>query len=87
MDEDERLAITPQNEPQQATIGYPGMLWQASDESNWIANYLKPALTSAGLSTQILGYARPLPGHRRRRRDDPQPSELGQGRRHVEPGA
>ena len=49
-------AITPQNEPEYAPNNYPGMSWAASDEENFIKNYLSPALVSAGLSTQILGY-------------------------------
>ena len=49
-------AITPQNEPLYAPNNYPGMYWAASDENNFIKNYLSPALASAGLSTKILGY-------------------------------
>jgi glucosylceramidase len=48
--------ISPQNEPQYATSDYPGMVWEAADESNWIKNNLKPALTSAGLNPKILGW-------------------------------
>jgi glucosylceramidase len=48
--------ITPQNEPEYAPNSYPGMLFAASDESNFIKNNLSPALKSAGLSTGILGW-------------------------------
>ncbi len=49
-------AITPQNEPLYAPTNYPGMSWPASGEDNFIKNNLSPALSSAGLSTKILGY-------------------------------
>ena len=49
-------AITPQNEPEFAPSNYPGMIWAAGDESNFIKNNLSPALSSAGLSTKILGF-------------------------------
>ncbi len=48
--------ITPQNEPEYAPSNYPGMSWAASDEDSFIKNNLSPALSSAGLSTRILGY-------------------------------
>lgn len=49
-------AITPQNEPEFAPTNYPGMLWAASNENNFIKNNLSPALANAGLSPKILGY-------------------------------
>jgi glucosylceramidase len=48
-------AITPQNEPGQGTW-YPGLNLPASDEANFIANFLKPALRAARLKTAIFGY-------------------------------
>jgi glucosylceramidase len=48
-------AVTPQNEPSNAPASYSGMLLPASDEATFIADDLAPALTQAGLSTQILG--------------------------------
>ena len=48
-------AITPQNEPSVAR-DYPGMSWSASDEADFIANHLAPALADAGLADiKILG--------------------------------
>lgn len=49
-------AITPQNEPEFAPNNYPGMSWSASNENAFIKNNLSPALASAGLSPQILGF-------------------------------
>jgi glucosylceramidase len=48
-------AITPQNEPGNATW-YPGLNLPATDEATFIANYLKPALRQARLKTQIFGF-------------------------------
>ena len=48
--------VTPQNEPTISPSTYSAMLWPASDEANFIANNLAPALTQAGLNaTKILG--------------------------------
>src|SRR5579864_1967989 len=49
-------AITPQNEPLYAPGSYPGMSWAASDESNFIKNYLSPALANANLHPKIIPY-------------------------------
>jgi len=49
-------AITPQNEPLYAPGSYPGMFWAASDESNFIKNYLSPALANANLHPKIIPY-------------------------------
>ena len=48
-------AITPQNEPGQAT-GYPGMVFPAQAEAAFIATSLGPALVAAHLHTRILAY-------------------------------
>jgi glucosylceramidase len=48
--------VTPQNEPGNATSNYPGMLFNPSDETNFVDNFLSPALSSAHLSTNILDY-------------------------------
>jgi glucosylceramidase len=48
-------AITPQNEPGNGTW-YPGLNLPAPTEATFIADYLKPALRSAGLKTQIFGF-------------------------------
>ena len=49
-------AITPQNEPGYAPDNYPGMLLPASDESNFIKNYLSPALNQANLHPRLIPY-------------------------------
>lgn len=49
-------AITPQNEPGYAPDNYPGMLFSASDESNFIKNYLSPALNQANLHPRLIPY-------------------------------
>ncbi len=49
-------AITPQNEPGYAPDNYPGMFFSASDESNFIKNYLSPALKKANLHPKIIPY-------------------------------
>ena len=48
-------AITAQNEPGQLTA-YPGMSMTETNEANFIADALAPALHAAGLSTGIYGY-------------------------------
>jgi glucosylceramidase len=48
-------AVTPQNEPGNPTL-YPGMDFSEPAESGWITNDLRPALTAAGLRTEIYGY-------------------------------
>lgn len=47
--------ITPQNEPSVTPGGYSGMTLSASQEANFVANYLAPAVSGAGLGTRILG--------------------------------
>jgi glucosylceramidase len=49
-------AITPQNEPENNTSGYPGMTLTSAQETTFIGSYLAPALKSAGLTTEIIGY-------------------------------
>ena len=50
-------AISVQNEPLNSMSSYPSESLSASEESDFIANYLAPALTTAGLSNvKILGY-------------------------------
>jgi glucosylceramidase len=49
-------AITPQNEPGYAPDNYPGMFFSAGDESNFIKNYLSPALNAANLHPRIIPY-------------------------------
>jgi glucosylceramidase len=49
-------AITPQNEPGYAPDNYPGMIFSASDESNFIKNYLSPALNRADLHPRLIPY-------------------------------
>ena len=49
-------ALTPQNEPDFAPDSYPGMLFPAGDESNFIKTYLSPALKQVGLHTRIIPY-------------------------------
>ena len=48
--------VTVQNEPENATKAYPGMLMSASQEVAFINSDLAPAFSSAGVPTQILGY-------------------------------
>ena len=48
--------ITPQNEPGYSPSNYPGSTWSATDEASFIQNNLGPAISSAGLSTKIIGY-------------------------------
>jgi len=49
-------AVTPQNEPLQATLDYPGMIMSEPAEAAFIARYLAPALRQAGLQARIYGY-------------------------------
>jgi glucosylceramidase len=50
-------AISVQNEPLNSTSSYPSEYLAASDESNFIASYLGPALNNAGLGTvKIFAY-------------------------------
>src|SRR5216684_477983 len=49
-------AITPQNEPLYAPGSYPAMFFPASDESNFIKNYLSPALNQANLHPRLIPY-------------------------------
>ena len=50
-------AISVQNEPLNSTSSYPSEYLAASDESDFISNYLGPALNNAGLGTvKILAY-------------------------------
>lgn len=49
-------AITPQNEPENWPADYPGMLVGATDEANFVAGTLAPALAAAGLHPAIVGY-------------------------------
>ncbi len=49
-------AITPQNEPGYAPDNYPGMFFPASDELNFIKNYLSPALNKANLYPRLIPY-------------------------------
>ena len=48
-------AITPQNEPG-VPSSYPGMEFPDQAEADFVAHYLRPALTSAGLNPQIFGW-------------------------------
>jgi glucosylceramidase len=50
-------AVSVQNEPLYSTAGYPSEYLAASDESTFIANYLGPALSNAGLgNVKIFAY-------------------------------
>jgi glucosylceramidase len=48
--------ITAQNEPEYSPSNYPGSTFTSTQEANFIANNLGPAIRAAGLSTGILGY-------------------------------
>jgi glucosylceramidase len=48
--------ISAQNEPEYSPSNYPGSTFTSTQEANFIADDLGPALKAAGLSTQILGY-------------------------------
>lgn len=49
------FAITPQNEPA-TNPSYPGMLFSAQEETNFIKNNLGPAFASANINTKILAW-------------------------------
>ncbi len=50
-------AVSVQNEPLYSTTGYPSEYLAATDESTFLANYLGPALSTAGLlSVKIFAY-------------------------------
>lgn len=49
-------AISPQNEPLNSTTAYPSESLPATDEANFIGNYLAPALKSASLAPKIIAY-------------------------------
>jgi glucosylceramidase len=48
--------ITAQNEPEYSPSNYPGSTFTSTQEANFIANNLGPAIKAAGLKTGILGY-------------------------------
>jgi glucosylceramidase len=48
--------ISPQNEPENSTTAYPSSTFTSTQEADFIANNLGPAMKSAGLSTGILDY-------------------------------
>lgn len=48
-------ALTPQNEPENPK-NTPSMVMTSEQEADFIANYLGPALTSAGLTTKIISF-------------------------------
>ncbi len=48
--------ITAQNEPEYSPSNYPGSTFTSTQEANFIANNLGPAIKAAGLNTGILGY-------------------------------
>jgi len=48
--------ISPQNEPEYSPSNYPGSTFTATQEADFIANNLGPAMKAAGLSTGILDY-------------------------------
>jgi glucosylceramidase len=45
--------VAPQNEPNYAQ-GYPSCLWNSSDYTKFVGQYLGPALTSAGNGTKVM---------------------------------
>ena len=49
-------AVTPQNEPLYCPTNYPGSSWDPASEANWVHNFLKPSLATAGLSPVVLGF-------------------------------
>ncbi len=74
-------AITPQNEPGNATQ-YPGMELPADREARLIASWLKPALSAAGLHPRIYGNDQGWSHGRDRVHEDPRlecsaPLDLG----------
>ena len=46
--------VSPQNEPNYAE-GYPSCLWDPTTYTSFVGKYLGPALSTAGLSTKIMG--------------------------------
>jgi glucosylceramidase len=48
--------ITAQNEPEYSPSNYPGSTFTSTQEANFIADNLGPAIKAAGLKTGILGY-------------------------------
>ena len=48
--------ITAQNEPEYSPSNYPGSTFTSTQEANFIANNLGPAMKAAGLTTGILAY-------------------------------
>jgi glucosylceramidase len=48
--------LSPQNEPEYSPSNYPGSTFTASQEADFIADDLGPAIKAAGLSTGILDY-------------------------------
>ncbi|HEY6792462.1 MAG TPA: glycoside hydrolase family 30 beta sandwich domain-containing protein, partial [Trebonia sp.] len=48
--------VTAQNEPEYSPSNYPGSTFTSTQEANFIANNLGPAMKAAGLSTGILAY-------------------------------
>jgi len=48
--------ISPQNEPEYSPSNYPGSTFTSTQEADFIADNLGPALRAAGLSTGILDY-------------------------------
>jgi len=48
--------ITAQNEPEYSPSNYPGSTFTSTQEANFIANNLGPAIKAAGLKTGILAY-------------------------------
>ena len=49
-------AVTPQNEPLNGSANYPGMDLSATAETQLVGQDMGPAITKAGLSTQIWAY-------------------------------
>ncbi len=49
-------AVTPQNEPLYEPTNYPGMLFLANEELEFVKNHLKPKMNDNHLETLILGY-------------------------------
>jgi glucosylceramidase len=48
--------VTAQNEPEYSPSNYPGSTFTSTQEANFIANDLGPAIKAAGLNTGILAY-------------------------------
>ena len=49
-------SIAAQNEPENSNGSYPTESFSSGEEATFIASYLGPALSNAGLSTRIFGY-------------------------------